>query len=84
MTKIFLGAIAVLIVVANDGLAGSWRVDTSIDEAARQIVATKMGELRGGFSLDEEPVFVGKGLQKKELEPLKVLQYGRYRDKSDG
>jgi len=58
------------------------RIDSRIDAAAREIVAAKMGDLRGGFAPGEEPVFISQAaadLQKMRA-PLKVLQYGRYRD----
>lgn len=34
------------------------RYDRRLEAAAIRIVASKMGDLRGGFGLDERPVFV--------------------------
>lgn len=75
---VFYGMTVVMAATAYG--AAEARVDSRIDEAAREIVAARMGNLRGGFGPDEEPFFVGQGIGQKEREPLKVLQYGRYRD----
>lgn len=75
---VFYG-VAVVMVATGYGAAET-RVDSRIDEAAREIVAARMGNLRGGFGPGEEPLFVRQGVGQKEREPLRVLQYGRYRD----
>ncbi len=37
------------------------RHDQQLEQAVAEIVASKIGEIRGGFSYDEEPVLVTKG-----------------------
>ena len=52
----------VLAVTALAALAGSARgeptYDRRIDEAAARIVASKIGDIRGGFAYDQMPDFV--------------------------
>lgn len=55
------------------------RSDSRIDEAAREIVAARMGDLRGSFAPGEKAVLIWQDMEQRRREPLKVLQYGRYR-----
>lgn len=77
--KAVLYGLAIAMAATTHGVAEA-RIDTRIDEAARGIVAARMGDLRGGLAPGEEPVFVWQEAGQKKREPLKVLQYGRYRD----
>lgn len=76
---IFCG-LAVLMAGTAHG-AAELRIDSRIDEAAREIVAARMGELRGSFAPGQQPVLVRRQAERKPREPLKVLQYGRYRER---
>lgn len=62
--------------------AAGTRFDSRIDEAAREIVAARMGDLRGSFAPGEKTVFIWQEMEQQRREPLKVLQYGRYRESS--
>ncbi|MGB6116718.1 MAG: hypothetical protein WBF87_00730 [Mesorhizobium sp.] len=57
--KTILGAIALLMSadMASAQIMGR-SYDHNIEQAAIRIAASKMGEIRGGFSLDAKPVFV--------------------------
>ncbi len=80
--KAFFYSLVILMAAAQS--AAESRLDSRIDEAAREILAAKMGDLRGGFRPGEEPLLVSRetALQQKTREPLKVLQYGRYREEA--
>ncbi len=56
MTRILLGA-AVLALVAGTAHAEQ-KYDRTLEQAAVDIVAAKMGDLRGGFAYDEAPRLV--------------------------
>lgn len=56
------------------------RIDSRIDDAAREIVAARIGDLRGSFAPGQQPVLVRQQAEQRQREPLRVLQYGRYRD----
>ena len=49
--------VAVFGLVAGSAVAGA-RYDHRIEQAATQIVAGKIGEIRGGLAFDARPVFV--------------------------
>ena len=56
MAKLLAG-LAVFGLAAN-AAAAETRYDRKIEQAALAIVASKIGELRGGFSFNARPVFV--------------------------
>ena len=56
MAKLLAG-LAVFGLAAN-AAAAETRYDRKIEQAALAIVASRMGELRGGFSFNARPVFV--------------------------
>jgi hypothetical protein len=56
MAKLLAG-LAVFGLAAN-AAAAETRYDRKIEQAALAIVASRMGELRGGFSFNAGPVFV--------------------------
>jgi len=56
MHKVLIPA-ALAAAFATPALAGN-QYDRKLEQAAIEIVAAKMGELRGGFAFDAKPVFV--------------------------
>ncbi|MBB6012197.1 hypothetical protein MIC97_16100 [Aquamicrobium sp. NLF2-7] len=77
--KAFFCGLAGLVAATAQGAAET-RIDSRIDDAAREIVAARMGELRGSFAPGQQPVLVRQQAEQRQREPLRVLQYGRYRD----
>ncbi len=71
MKAILIAAALMLpsVAYANSGT----RHDQRLEQAAADIVASKMGEIRGGFRHDEQPVFV-VGAEHSNSE---ALSYGR-------
>lgn len=61
-------ALAVVSLVAGAGAADE-RYDRKLDEAAAEIVAARMGPLRGGFSAGEQPALYVP--QPQEVRPVK-------------
>ena len=55
--KMLIGIAAAMAVLATP-VAAEDRYDRKLEQAVMDIVAKKMGELRGGFAYDEKPVFV--------------------------
>jgi hypothetical protein len=55
--RTLLAGMAVIGFLVNPAFSGS-RYDRTIDRAAAEIVAGRMGDIRGGFSYDARPVFV--------------------------
>ncbi|BCM18177.1 hypothetical protein [Mesorhizobium sp. J8] len=55
--KAFLCGMAILAAMAAP-LAAETRYDRNIEKAARDIVAGKMGNIRGGFTYKQRPQFV--------------------------
>lgn len=55
--KRLISAAAVVALLATSAAAEK-RYDRKLEQAARDVAASKMGELRGGFSYDEKPQFV--------------------------
>lgn len=55
--KTLMISAAVLAVLALPAAAGT-KYDRKLEKAAMDIVASKMGALRGGFSYDAMPVFI--------------------------
>jgi hypothetical protein len=55
--KMLIGVAAAIAVLATP-VAAQTRYDRKLEQAVMEIVARKMGEIRGGFSYDEKPVFV--------------------------
>ena len=56
MTRL-LGAAALFAVVCSPAVADE-KYDRSIDEAAARILAGRMGDIRGSFAPDANPLFV--------------------------
>ncbi|MDP3896430.1 MAG: hypothetical protein Q8Q62_07115 [Mesorhizobium sp.] len=56
MQTTLLGALSLALLTVPAIAEGQY--DRSIEEAAIRIVAAKMGDIRGGFSVDQRPVFV--------------------------
>jgi len=61
-------ALAVASFIAGASAADDERYDRKLAEAAAQIVAARMGPLRGGFSADERPVLYVP--QPQEVRPV--------------
>jgi orotate phosphoribosyltransferase len=55
--KMLIGVAAAVAVLATP-VAAETRYDRKLEQAVMDIVAKKMGEIRGGFSYDEKPIFV--------------------------
>lgn len=51
-------ASALIFLVGTANAADARRYDRKLAEAAAEIVAARMGPLRGGFSVDEEPILL--------------------------
>ena len=49
---------ALLLAAIQSPVSAGQQYDRSIEAAAIRIVAAKMGDLRGGFALDQKPAFV--------------------------
>jgi len=62
-------ALAVVSLVAGAGAADDRQYDRKLAEAAAEIVAARMGPLRGGFSAGEQPALYV--LQPQEVRPVK-------------
>ncbi len=58
--KALVGAVIAVALAAGGigSVAAQQRYDRKIEEAVMGIVASKMGEIRGGFALDTKPVMV--------------------------
>lgn len=56
MKAIVLGALSFVLPALS--AAADEQYDRSIDSAAASIVASRIGDIRGGFALDQRPVFV--------------------------
>jgi hypothetical protein len=55
--KTLWAGVALLAALSGSAVAET-RYDRNIDKAAAEIVAGKIGDIRGGFSFDAKPVFV--------------------------
>jgi hypothetical protein len=55
--KTLWAGVAVLAALTGSAVAET-RYDRNIDKAAAEIVAGKIGDIRGGFSFDAKPAFV--------------------------
>jgi hypothetical protein len=55
--KTLWASVAVLAVLTSAAVAET-RYDRNIEKAAAEIVAGKIGDIRGGFSFDAKPAFV--------------------------
>lgn len=51
-------ALALIFLASKANAADARRYDRKLAEAAAEIVAARMGTLRGGFSADEQPVLL--------------------------
>ena len=49
---------AVLAAILTGSASAEMRYDRNIEDAAKTIVAQKIGDIRGGFSFDARPMFV--------------------------
>ena len=56
MSSLLCGAALLMVVAAP--VAAETRYDRSLEKAAMDIVATKMGNIRGGFSYKQVPLLV--------------------------
>ncbi len=68
-----LSCTALLAVLAAPAAAGP-RYDVRLEKAAMQIVAQKIGDIRGGFSNGETPVFVRTAAVSASVSPTDPIE----------
>jgi hypothetical protein len=74
MIRLLSGA-AFLAVLAASAAAGP-RHDVGLEQAVMKIVAKKIGEIRGGFSHEEAPVFIRTAAVSASVSPTDPIKTG--------
>jgi hypothetical protein len=72
MIRLLSGAALLAVMAAS--AAAEPRHDVRLEQAAMQIVAQKVGDIRGGFSHEEKPVFIrtASALVNRTTDPIET------------
>ncbi|WP_306119631.1 MULTISPECIES: hypothetical protein [unclassified Roseitalea] len=56
--RLVISAVSIIVMIAKSGAAAQPKYDRALALAVADRVGAQMGAMRGGFALDQEPVFV--------------------------